>query len=106
MSRHPLMSSIWSTTVSTTVSSTMAYSMASSSTLPITVVAANTEVRRDASTYLASPVPVREVHRRKPSLHRDTWKYFVTSSNDDVGLSISADRPSQWKSLGIIHFIV
>ena len=104
MSRHPLMSSIWSTTVSTT----MAYSMASSSTLPITVVAANTEVWRDASTYLASPVPVREVHRRKPSLHRDTWKYFVISSNDedDDGLSISADRPSQWKSLGIIHFIV
>ena len=96
MSRHPLMSSIWSTT--------MAYSMASSSTLPITVVAANTEVWRDASTHLASPVPVREVHRRKPSLHRDTWKYFVISSND--GLSISADRPSQWKSLGIIHFIV
>ena len=104
MSRHPLMSSIWSTTVSTT----MAYSMASSSTLPITVVAANTEVWRDASTHLASPVPVREVHRGKPSLHRDTWKYFVISSNDEVddGLSISADRPSQWKSLGIIHFIV
>ena len=110
MSWDPLVTSIWSTV--TPIWSMMNSSMDSASTLPSTVVASHTGVGRDVSTLLASSVPVRQVHRCKATLQRDPWKCFIFTASyigHPMMMRISLNftrRPSQWKSLRIIHFIV